>query len=97
MYLSDPDTFNIDDVTFELNEAISGGAVSMASTEEVVGSFYGCRFEDNTASYGGALYLSSGEGNVSVQQSDFINNLAGERSSRTKATVRSLLLGGAFP
>lgn len=81
MCLTDPDIFKISDATFILNEAVSGGALSLVATEETTGMMHACQFENNKASYGGALYLSSGEGKVSIHRSNFSTNIAGESSS----------------
>ena len=81
MSLNDPYVFNISGGTFTLDEAQSGGAVSLSATEDTTGTFQSSEFVDNNALYGGALYLSSGGGDVSIQQSDFYYNIAGECSS----------------
>lgn len=83
LYLTDPALFNISGVTFMSNEAQSGGAVLVAFTEEEqtqesFGTFHFCQFEANNAFYGGALYLSFGEGDVYVQHSSFSYNVAGK-------------------
>ena len=81
MSLNDPYVFNISGGTFTLDEAQSGGAVSLSATEDTTARFQSSAFIDNNALYGGALYLSSGGGHVSNQQSEFYYNIAGECSS----------------
>ena len=79
MYITEPHVlFNIRGVTFMSNEALSGGAVSLTSLGEIMGAFHCCHFSNNKASFGGALYLSLSEGNVSVSGSNFRFNVAGE-------------------
>lgn len=65
MSLNDPYVFNISGGTFTLDKAQSGEAVSLSATEDTTGTFQSSEFVDNNARYGGALYLSSGGGDVS--------------------------------
>ena len=88
MHVAGPEHFNVSGVTFFSNKAGSnGGAVSLAITDEsttevFTRAFYDCQLEGNTALLGGALYISSGEGNVVIQQSSLRYNVAGENPSK---------------
>ena len=88
MHMAAPDDFNVSGVTFFSNQAgANGGAVSLAITDEsttgvFTRAFYDCQLEGNTALFGGALYISSGEGSVVIQQSSLRYNVAGENTSK---------------
>lgn len=75
--LVDPVELNISAVAFTLNEAGFGGAVALTSTALTPVDIRSCRFEYNSATNGGALYLS-GEGQTSLRGSLFRYNVAGE-------------------
>ena len=78
VHVTGPNDFNMNGVKFTSNKAVSGGAVKFESTEKSYGEFNYCQFYDNSAFLGGGMYLDSGGGNVSVHQSEFRNNIAGE-------------------
>ena len=68
---------NISDVTFKMNEAESGGAVSLTSTTWTTANLKRCRFEENKGTRGGALFLD-GNGLGILFDSSFWLNVAGE-------------------
>lgn len=81
--LTDPIEVYIIGATFCSNQALFGGAVSLASTIPTTGGVQSCRFETNDASNGGALYLSTGGTSdtglpIFVEDSVFRHNIAGE-------------------
>lgn len=69
------------DVSFDSNQAIFGGALSLTSTSGSLVEIESCHFEGNNASNGGALY-NRGQGQSFVKGSVFYRNVAGEISSR---------------
>ena len=75
--LADNVEVNISDVTFKMNEAESGGAVSLTSTIWTTADLKRCRFEKNKGTRGGALFLD-GRGLRLVHESSFWLNVAGE-------------------
>lgn len=79
--LANPAKLNISDSAFRLNEAESGGAVSLTSTVRETAGFHRCQFETNKGTDGGALHLN-GEGKRFLQESYFRLNVAGETSSK---------------
>ena len=64
------DSVALENCTFNLNQGVSGGAVSLFK-----GSLYvnNSTFSDNYAVYGGAIY---GQGNMKIDNSTFANNIA---------------------
>ena len=75
--LADYVEVNISDVTFKMNEAESGGAVSLASTTWSTADLKRCQFEKNKGTRGGALFLD-GKGLGLLQDSFFWLNVARE-------------------
>lgn len=90
--LTDPIEVYIVGASFVSNQALFGGAVSLASTIPTTGGLQRCRFETNDASNGGALYLSTAGTSdtglpLFVEDSVFRHNIAGE-SPPTAASSR---------
>ena len=83
--LTDPFDFYIVGISFDLNEAESGGAVALMTTEPTTGGFERCRFDSNEALNGGALFLTTSDAGGTkkpkfVQDSVFRHNVARESS-----------------
>ena len=78
MFVTDPVEFNLSGLTFTSNEAVSGGAVKFESSDASNGEINECLFDNNSALLGAGMYLSPGEGRVSVHNSTFSYNIAGE-------------------
>lgn len=68
---------NTSDVTFHMNKAKSGGAVSLTSTMGSTADFKRCQFEQNNGTSGGALFWN-GRGLGHLQGCSFRLNVAGE-------------------
>lgn len=63
--------------TSNVAELGNGGAVSMRAANDYNRDFIGYRFERNEAIAGGALYLSTSEGEELIADSTFSGNYAG--------------------
>lgn len=80
IWAMDPTGIDIRGAAFYSNKAaFGGGAVSLTSTEWVLGEFQDCQFDGNSASHGGALHLNAADGEMFVRSSSFHHNVAGER------------------
>ena len=75
--LADYVEVNISDVTFSMNEAESGGAVSLTSTTWTTADLKRCRFDKNKGTRGGAIFLDA-KGLGLLHDSSFWLNVAGE-------------------
>lgn len=71
------DQIQVTGVWFVSNNASLGGAVYIVAVDDKQTLFSDCVLEDNSASDGGAVYLSTGPGVDIFDTSVFRNNLAG--------------------
>lgn len=82
---------HVDNTSFALNKAASGGAISVVATMKTGSdpfSLRWCTFERNSATDGGALYLFNSARAMTVEGSMFLDNSAGEgHRNRTEANV----------
>lgn len=86
--LTRPDAFNASGGNFFWNSAAFGGAISLVFTDVTEdegfaddrrAEFDDCQFHGNNASFGGASYMDTRSQQVSIRNSSFRENMAGER------------------
>lgn len=88
------DDLHVDNATFVLNKAASGGAIMIVATTSTGSDPFllrSCTFDRNSATDGGAVYLFNSARAMTVEESVFLDNSAGKgHSHETKQTSRHL-------
>lgn len=88
MTISKPTEVRVERASFVFNVAEIGGAVALTAAGAQPTYFYDCAFESNDATDGGAVYMSTNEGQEVVYNCTFYGNHAGEIMGATGRSLR---------